>query len=689
MSTPGPHELFTHSPAAILKLRGPAHLVELANDRARGLLGNRSLVGATLGDALPELSGQPMLALLDSVYETGEPLRARGLPVRLDRRGLGTVEPCHLDLVSEPTHDAQGRVNGMWLHALDLTEQVTARQRTAQLTFALGQARAHTQHAQRVTELLANARSAPQVVDAIVREGVAALGALAGTIALLDADGAHLTLAGQLGYPEALAARWRRLPAETSHPLCDAVRQREPIVLTRHDAYAARHPELPPGLQQAAWLIVPLLVDGQAIGALALHLATADELDEPARAFVQTLAQQCAQGLVRAQLCELELRLRAEAQRALRTRDELLRTLSHELRTPVGIMSLWTEVLRDAPDAATRTRALGVIHDALLSQSRMIDELVDASRLAAGKVELSLLPTELAPLLETSLASVRPCAGAREIAVAFASDGSAPRVLADAARLQQLFGNLLANAISASPEGGRVTVHLLARAGEAEVSIHDDGEGIAAEALPHLFEAFGAGDCVRSQTGLGLGLSVVAELARLHDGSVEAHSEGLQRGVTFVVRLPVLAALETDAPESVAGDEREQLLLGLELLIVDDQPEARDGLALLLGRAGAAVTVAASASEALAELERGAPDLLLSDLAMPNQNGFELIRTIRARTDAKRRLPAVAFSAHATPEDRDRALKAGFDFHLAKTVGIRELVQELSRLARTRGEGIA
>jgi len=390
---------------------------------------------------------------------------------------------------------------------------------------------------------------------------------------------------------------------------------------------------------------------------------------------------------------ELE-RARAEAEAANRMKDQFLATLSHELRTPLNAILGWAQILRAGRlDAKEMERGLKTIERNSRSQAQLIGDLLDISRISSGKLRLEVRPVDPVEVIEAALSTVLPAAEAMDIRVERFLDSRVGPVTADPDRLQQVIWNLLSNAIKFSPRGGSVEVELAAAGGRAEIRVRDGGQGIAPELLPEVFELFrqGDGSSTRRQGGLGLGLAIVKQLVDLQGGSVRAESPGEGQGATFTVSLPLAAGRTEEGQDPVArevspvltegeGEGSTLPLAGLRLLTVDDEPDTLDVMAELLSLRGAKVTTASSAAEALAVLQGFEPDVLVSDIGMPERDGYDLIREIRTRRGAGD-LPAVAVTAFAGPEDRRRALAAGFQVHLAKPVDPGELVDVIVRLA--------
>ena len=386
-------------------------------------------------------------------------------------------------------------------------------------------------------------------------------------------------------------------------------------------------------------------------------------------------------------LVVLEREARAEAQAADRAKDEFLATLSHELRTPLNAMLGWINLLRAGKVREDRRAgAMEVIERNARTQARLIEDLLDVSRIITGKVRLELHPLRVGPIAHTAVEGLRPAADAKGIRVQTVIHPEIPDIMGDAARLQQILWNLLSNAIKFTPPGGQVIVELKSDEGEVELSVRDTGLGIAADFLPHVFERFRQADSstTRPHSGVGLGLAIVRHLVELHGGRISAHSEGENRGALFVVRLPLAAraaATGTDAhrPKGVP-------LQGVRVLIVDDDSDTLEMLSEALEASGAEVSAARSADEALVVLNNGGIDVLVSDIGMPNVDGYALIRRVRALPGSRGRIPAIALTAYARPEDRAEAIDAGFQLHLPKPVEIDMLQASLASLAaRTHG----
>jgi len=394
-----------------------------------------------------------------------------------------------------------------------------------------------------------------------------------------------------------------------------------------------------------------------------------------------------------ARLLAEEQAARTQAEEASRFKDEFLATVSHELRTPLNSMLGWLHLLRQGKlDAKSAANAIETIHRNAKAQIQLIEDILDVSRIITGKLRLDVRPVDLIAVIQAALDIVRPAAEAKEIEINAILDPVAGLSRGDPNRLQQVVWNLLSNAVKFTPIGGRVAVRLEHAGNSATITVSDTGQGISADFLPHVFERFRQGDAStrRVHSGLGLGLAIVRHLVELHGGSVGAYSAGVGRGSSFTVTLPLAAALKEPArsrllQQNAAGGLRAdvpQALTGLRVLAVDDEPDARDMLTALLRELGAEIRTCASAAEALAVLCEGRTDVLVADIGMPIEDGFDLIRLVRALpADRGGNVPAVALTAYARAEDRAKALAAGYQIHLSKPVDPNVLATAIAGVA--------
>jgi PAS domain S-box-containing protein len=396
-------------------------------------------------------------------------------------------------------------------------------------------------------------------------------------------------------------------------------------------------------------------------------------------------------------LLQRESAARRDAETANRAKDDFLATLSHELRTPLNAIVGWTRMLLDgAMDERSTERALRIIDRNAHLQVQLVSDILDVSRVITGGLKLHAQPVDLASVIGAALDSVRPAADAKKIQIRSQLAASARFAEGDPQRLQQIVWNLLVNAVKFTPSGGTVDVDLLDSGRDAvRIRVSDDGSGIDPDFLPHVFERFrqADGSPSRQHSGLGLGLAIVRHLTELHGGEVRAESRGLGKGATFTVDLPRIdsdRAIPRQSPAETRPAEgpsssRETQLAGCRALVVDDEPDARELMAVILTAAGATVDTAASAAEALWHLDTSWPDVLLADIGMPGTDGYGLIRQVRARErQGRRHLPAAAITAYVGALDRERALEAGFDHHIPKPIDPSNIVTTVMSMRQRR-----
>ena len=401
--------------------------------------------------------------------------------------------------------------------------------------------------------------------------------------------------------------------------------------------------------------------------------------------------------LERARALRLEQDARRAAERANRARDEFLAVISHELRTPLNAIVGWAYVLRTTrADPGQTIQAVEAIHRSAMAQKRLIEDLLDMSRIVNGKIDLTLQRTDFKALVSNAVETVRPLANEKAIALQCALEEGVGEVIADRVRVEQVIWNVLANAVKFTPAGGCVDVAVAQPGGSIELSVRDTGEGIAPEVLPHVFEAFRQGDSstTRKRGGLGLGLAIAHQLVTMHGGTITASSAGPGEGATFTVRLPVARPEGragpdgADAPvERAEGRPGDQRLHAVRVVIVDDDQDTLDLVTIVLGSAGAVVRAARTGSEALRLVAEWKPDLLLSDITMPDEDGYTVIGRLRSLPPERGgATPAAALTAMASDQDRARALAAGFQLHIPKPLEPGILLLAVAELAR-RGAG--
>jgi len=383
----------------------------------------------------------------------------------------------------------------------------------------------------------------------------------------------------------------------------------------------------------------------------------------------------------RTQLLDSERAARQDAERAATLKDDFLATLSHELRTPLNAILGWTSILKRVPNRPPDLeRPLEVIERSARVQVQLIDDLLDISRIVSGKLRLELERVDVTNVVGAALHAVLPLAEGKRIQVEVDLESDPPAIAGDASRLQQVVWNLLSNAVKFTPEGGLVEVKVRQVDERVELHVRDTGVGIAAEFLPHVFDRFRQADSStkRPHGGLGLGLSIVKQLVEAHGGTVSVESPGKNLGSTFVVSLPTSGERSrlTPAPAAILSASA---LSGLNILVVDDEPHSRELIGRVLSESQASVRLAANAEQALAELSRKPAQVMVSDIGMPGTDGYELIRAVRAHTDAAA-MPAIAVTAFARADDRSRALDSGFQQHISKPINPTALVLAIASL---------
>jgi PAS domain S-box-containing protein len=613
-----------------------------------------------------------------------------------------------IDDSGAPIRDDAGRLVGVVLVFRDVTERRRHEAERSEMLERESQARAEAEAAQRRLELLADASALlassldyETTLKSVARLAVPALADWCAVdmladdgqptrLAVIHADAAKEPLAREL--QERYAPR-ADAPHGISRVLATGQSEFQPVVdhaefmgMARDDRHAALVRELGLG----SFLCVPIAAGGAVRGAMSFVRR------QGGRSFIPddlALAEALAR---RAALAIENARLYREAEIANRTKDEFLATLSHELRTPLNAMLGWATMLRGGTlDTATTARAVDAIERNTRVHVQLIDDLLDVSRIISGKLRLDIQPVNLAAIIEAALEATRPAADARDIHVTVHVTPQVGPVPGDADRLQQVVWNLVSNAIKFTPKGGHVTVTLDAVDSRARLRVRDTGIGIEPTFLPYIFDRFRQAEAptTRTQRGLGLGLAIVKHIVDLHGGTVRADSEGEGRGAAFTVELPVRVTAERPgngerkplAPAAATPFQAPPILDGLRVLVVDDDADARDLLTTILGQCRAQVTAVGTTPEALAALDTQPFDLLVSDIGLPGEDGYALIRRVRAQEVQRGgRLPAVALTAYARSEDRRLALLAGFQMHVAKPIQPGELLAVVASVAAMR-----
>jgi len=612
------------------------------------------------------------------------PLRARGQLI--GSVGFSSQEPLRYhgdDLALAEELAARAAV------ALD-NAQLFAREQAARAASEKAQSRAMQLY--ELTASLAEALSPQEVAQTVAEQTVRAFSAQAGSVGLIL--GSLLDVVASAGrVVEGPLAEYRVIPLELKTPITDAARTGEIVWISSRDELRERYPHLS-ALQAIlgveSWGGVPMQLEGRVIGALGFTLEPQHQLDDGERAFVLAIARQCAQAFARARLLveqrerqdllrqseERAQRLYQQAADADRRKDEFLAMLGHELRNPIAPIttSLYLMKLRGQPDDKERS----VIERQVEHLGRLVDDLLDVSRITRGRIELRMQPIELSLAIVRAVEQTRPLIESRKQTLLVDVPVEGICVSADLVRLAQVVANLLNNAAKYTPRGGRIELSALIDRGQVILTVRDNGNGIAAELLPRVFELFVQGDRAldRAQGGLGIGLTLVRSLVDLHSGTVEVLSEGLGRGTTVITRLPALPAL----PTALAGPPATVLSVAKKqrrILLVDDNVDAAEVLGEALELSGHTVRVEHDGPAALTAAIEFLPDVVLLDIGLPHLDGFEVARRLRG-IPALRNLRLIAVTGYGQESDRARALAAGFDVHLVKPVEFQEIEEALS-----------
>lgn len=631
---------FDQAPAGICLLRGPDFVFDFVNEQYCRLVGRSDIIGKPLFEALPELRGQGFDALLQHVVSSNEVFIGREVLAQLATEAgqAESLADFYIDFIYSPLRGLHGEVEGVAVFAFDVTAKVLARRKVEALASQLQKSEGEFRTLAESLPHLAWAAQPDGFIDWYNRRWYDYTGSTPEDMAGWAWQSVH----DPAVLPDVLA-RWQEALAfgrdfEMEFPL------------RRADGEFRWH------LTRA----VPLR-DPQ--GQIVRWFGTNTDIDDARRAATERLAL----------LAEAEAE-RKRAEDANRAKDDFLATASHELRTPLQAMLGWARLLRaKTVDEATLQRGLAAIERNAAAQVRLIEDILDGSRIIAGKLSLESRALDLSELLHRSLETVRLAAYAKGIALTVDLQGEAAPVTGDAERLEQVVWNLCNNAIKFTPSGGVMTVRLAPAGTSFELSVTDNGVGIAPDFLPHVFDRFNQakGATTKRHGGLGLGLALVRHLVEAHGGTVSAESRGLGHGAMFKVTIPARAALSDAQPRpfSAPPPAPNVNLAGIHALVVDDESDSRELLATVLRGSHAQVTLAASAREALESLRHTQPTILISDVAMPESDGYELIRRVRTELGlAAAQLPAIALTGYARAEDRERAVAAGFQAHVVKPV---------------------
>jgi signal transduction histidine kinase/CheY-like chemotaxis protein len=537
-------------------------------------------------------------------------------------------------------------------------------------------ARARAAKLQEIVAALSRASTAAEVAESACRIAGELMEAKAGALWLAVDDGS-LELAGSWGTPREFIDQFRVLRAGTPGvPAFEVMRTRQPLWIESDADYrrfgSAVYERVSASGRIASYAATPLISDDRVLGVIVFshpigHVYAVDDRD-----FYAAVGLHCSHAIERASLLDAARAARAEAERADRLKEEFLATFSHELRTPLHAIAAWASRLAGRlDDRATLERGLAVIRRTAAVQTRMIDDILDVSRIAGAGISIEPRAIDLCQVVRDAIELVRPDIEAKALRLDVFLPARAP-VHGDPQRLQQAFGNVLANAIKFT-DSGVISITLSFDRDTATLTISDSGLGIEPTFMPHIFERFRQADSSRTRGfgGLGLGLAIVRHLVELHGGRVRASSDGPGKGARFEIELPAGATtrVEREAPAPRPTID----LQGIRVLLVDDEHIARELLRELLVEHGASVQTASSVTEAMAAIERSVPDVIVSDLGMPGEDGYSLLRRVRALPGGDRP-HVIALTAYAGAEERDRTREAGFDAHTVKPIDLDALL---------------
>jgi PAS domain S-box-containing protein len=608
--------LFDQAPGFMAVLAGPEHVFEMANEAYYQLVGHRAIIGKPVLEALPELRGQGYKELLDGVYETGKAFVGHGLPAQLQREPNGPVVQAHVDVLYQPLVGSDGKVSGIFVQGHDVSEA----------------------HAAQVAQRESEERLAE--------------GLVAARMVVWDWDPATREVAMSHNAEQVFGLRGRTLEeyhARVHREDLERLEAAHERALAGCGSYAETVRYLRPDNGRMVWLEVRGRVCCDGAGRPVSVRGVALDVTERVRA-------------------EEDLR------DAHRRKDEFLAMLAHELRNPLAPIASSAQLLRHGSlDATVRANAIDIISRQVRHLAGLLDDLIDVSRVTRGLVALDMRACDMHAVAADALEQIKPMTESRCQALTATLEEGPVRILGDHKRVVQVLANLLGNASKYTPAGGHIRLELAVRDDSVVLRIIDDGIGISAELLPRVFDLFTQGErsADRAQGGLGVGLAVVRSLVEVHGGQAYAASEGLGKGSVFTVVLPLLQAGDGSMPANAATQEP-QARRPLRLLVVDDNPDAAMTLALLLQAQGHEVAVENGSLAALGRASRDRFDACLLDIGLPDMDGYELARRLRALPGmASCRL--VAVTGYGQHGDRARAYEAGFDDHLVKPLDMDEL----------------
>jgi PAS domain S-box-containing protein len=635
-----------------------------------------------LGHSIPELFGQSdpeLVEVFRQIYLTGNPFIspnfAVNVPGRSDRR------PGYYNVYYLPTSNQNSQVEGVLVYVVDVTERVRlerAQRFLSEASAVLASSLDYQTTLERVAKL-----AVPELADWCTVHMVEEDGSIE-QIAVAHNDPAKLEWAHQIR---------QKYPLNPDDPRGAALTLRTgqsdilPDIPDELLVQAARDPEHLEILRQVGFrsvMTVPLRTQARILGVISFVAAESGRrYDSTDLQLAEELGRRASLAIDNAQLYRMAQRDRAQAESANRVKDEFLAVLSHELRSPLNPILGWTKLLRTKRLNPTKAeQALETIERNAKLQAQLIEDLLDVSRILQGKMTLNVAPVNLVATIEAALETVRLAAEAKSIQIQTTFNPVSRTLSGDTNRLQQVVWNLVSNAVKFTPSGGRVEIRLEQVGTYAQIQVKDTGKGISPEFLPYVFEYFRQedGTTTRKFGGLGLGLAIVRHLVELHGGDVRAASPGEGLGATFTVRLPLMH-IEPSSREELQQTGQVLNLNGIQVLVVDDDTDAREFVSFLLEQSGATVLTAASADEALMTLTQSQPDVLLSDIGMPETDGYMLMRRVRTLLPEQGgKIPAIALTAYAGEINQQQALAAGFQQHVSKPIEPDQLISIIADL---------
>jgi len=537
----------------------------------------------------------------------------------------------------------------------------------------------------RISNAFSMALNSDQIAEIVL--GELFLGAQANRVMLyrFSSESQTLSCLRFRGYTEEVSKELENIPISANFPFCEALRATPAEIDCELVCNIDDYPEYA-AIVGRSWkgkvLSLPLMIGGRVLGIIVMEFRFPFQVSEDERNFFRIITLACAQAFERARLFESELHAREEAEAASRAKDEFFAIVSHELRSPLQSILGWIRLARTAKlDANASARALEVMEHNTRSQVQLVSDMLEASRIITGKISMSPEPTSVGLLVESSIDLIRPTATIKGVNLHYQVQERLPLISGDANRLQQVFWNLLSNAIKFTPKGGEITVSLRSIPGYIELVVKDTGEGIVPEFIPMMFERFAQSDKskVRVHGGLGLGLAIARHIVELHGGEISAESAGLGLGTELKVLLPVCDSIQMDSLKNKIALRQHRSLERIKVLIVEDAADTREFLMAALQSSGAETMCTSTAAAAIELVKIFKPDILLSDIGLPDVDGYSLVQELR-KSLTPSDLPTLALTAFASKEDAQRTLDSGFQLHLSKPVDPDELIRAIAGL---------